>query len=76
MIPEWVRSCIIGTIILLGSTVANATDARADPDPSLVEHGRYLALAGDCMPCHTGSPDEKFAGGLGINTPFGTIYSP
>lgn len=76
MIPEWVGSCIIATIILLGSTVANATDARADPDPSLVEHGRYLALAGDCMPCHTGSPDEKFAGGLGINTPFGTIYSP
>ncbi len=76
MIPDWVRSGIMCTIVFAGSAVANPTDTKADPDPSLVEHGRHIALAGDCMPCHTGSPKEKFAGGLGINTPFGTIYSP
>ncbi|MGI9404114.1 MAG: c-type cytochrome [Hyphomicrobium sp.] len=76
MISEWVRAGIVGTFVLVGSIVANAIDAKADPDKSLVEHGRYVALAADCMPCHTASPDNKFAGGLGINTPFGTIYSP
>jgi len=76
MIPECVRVGVIGTFILAGSALANTTDAKAEPDKSLVEHGRYIALAGDCMPCHTATPENKFAGGLAINTPFGTIYSP
>ena len=67
---------IIGTFIIAGSSLFNVKDAKADADKSLVEHGRYMALAADCMPCHTSAPNEEFAGGLGINTPFGTIYSP
>lgn len=55
-----------------------------EPDPAkgpisdLVKEGEYLAKVGDCAACHTSlQPDAKtFAGGLGIKTPFGTIYSP
>jgi cytochrome c2 len=55
---------------------AAAADPASHADADLIERGKYLALAGDCMPCHTGAPKEEFAGGLPLNTPFGVIYSP
>lgn len=43
-----------------------------------IKRGEYLAKMGDCIACHTdvksGSP--SYAGGLSIDTPFGTFYSP
>jgi cytochrome c5 len=50
----------------------------AGKDPSLVKRGEYLAKAGDCIACHTNTPEKgtAFAGGLPMHTPFGTIYSP
>jgi cytochrome c5 len=46
--------------------------------PELVQRGEYLAKMGDCIACHTdvkgGTP--AFAGGLPLETPFGTFYSP
>lgn len=44
-------------------------------DPALIEKGRYLAVAGDCVACHTAPGGAPFAGGLGMQTPMGTIYS-
>jgi len=46
------------------------------PGPDLVKRGEYLARAGDCVACHTADKGRPFAGGLAINTPFGTIYTP
>ena len=44
--------------------------------PQLVQKGDYLARAGDCVACHTSHEGGKaFAGGLGIESPIGTIYS-
>lgn len=45
-------------------------------DPAAIERGRYIAIAGDCVACHTapGSRDA-FAGGYAIKTPFGGIYT-
>jgi mono/diheme cytochrome c family protein len=40
-----------------------------------VRRGQYLVRLGDCMSCHLRPDGEAFAGGLGLNTPFGTIYS-
>jgi mono/diheme cytochrome c family protein len=40
-----------------------------------VARGQYLVRAGDCMSCHLRENGEPFAGGLGLNTPFGVIYS-
>jgi mono/diheme cytochrome c family protein len=41
-----------------------------------VAQGKYLALAGNCMGCHTQRGGAQYAGGRPIATPFGTIYSP
>ncbi|GAB3051448.1 cytochrome c [Stenotrophomonas tumulicola] len=41
----------------------------------LIERGRYVATASDCVACHTAPGGEEFAGGLPIASPIGTIYS-
>ncbi|KQX95042.1 c-type cytochrome [Variovorax sp. Root473] len=43
--------------------------------PQLVERGRYLALAGNCAGCHTTRGGRPYAGGVPLETPFGTIYA-
>ena len=42
---------------------------------TLVQRGAYLARVGDCTACHTAPGGKPFAGGLPMETPFGTIYS-
>ncbi len=77
MICRYLRNALFGVFAIAAAALSTAAAQEADPhDADLVERGRYVALAGDCMPCHTGAPKEEFAGGLGLNTPFGTIYSP
>lgn len=41
-----------------------------------VERGRYAVITGNCQGCHTVPGEEPFAGGRGLETPFGTIYTP
>ena len=48
-----------------------ATSFGAD----LIARGEILAAAGNCDSCHTTQGGQRFAGGLGIETPFGTIYT-
>lgn len=44
--------------------------------PQLIAKGEYLARAGDCVACHTAHVGgQAFAGGFGIKSPIGTIYS-
>ena len=52
----------------------------ADPTPlhatlALIERGAYLARAGNCTACHTARGGAPYAGGRGIDTPFGTVYA-
>jgi mono/diheme cytochrome c family protein len=47
----------------------------ATPDAAQLACGQYLVVAGDCMSCHLREGGEPFAGGLGLKTPFGVIYS-
>jgi mono/diheme cytochrome c family protein len=54
---------LAGYVVAQGSNTASA------------ERGKYLVAAGDCAGCHTADPARPFAGGLGIETPFGAIYS-
>jgi alcohol dehydrogenase (quinone), cytochrome c subunit len=56
---------------------AMPAEAAAPVDP-LVEQGKYLALAGNCVSCHTRHGGEPYAGGLPMKTPYlflGTLYS-
>ncbi|MDK3026092.1 c-type cytochrome [Cupriavidus taiwanensis] len=52
----------------------------APPEPGFysaatLERGRLVAAAGDCAVCHTAPGGAKNAGGLPLETPFGTVYS-
>ena len=49
---------------------ALAADWKAEPG-----RGEYVMRAGDCMACHTAKGGEPMAGGRGIESPMGTIWS-
>src|SRR5579864_7618598 len=60
----------VGAVALAGAGLGQSA-APADP----VEAGRYLVVLGDCEGCHTRPGGERFAGGLPLKSPFGTIYT-
>ena len=62
------------TAVTPGSLLAKRFDAST-PNAEQLNRGLYLVAAGDCMSCHLREGGEPFAGGLGLNTPFGTIYT-
>lgn len=43
--------------------------------PEQIARGQYLARIGNCMGCHTTRGGAPYAGGRGIATPFGVVYS-
>lgn len=43
-------------------------------DEKLLERGKYLAHAADCVACHSVEGGADYAGGLPLHSPFGTIY--
>lgn len=52
----------------------------ARPDSAMwsaatIEKGRQLAALGACAVCHTGKDGVPYAGGLALDTPFGTVMS-
>ena len=73
------RAALLGSLFLVTATLFCAPHAQGQPikdQAALVEQGRYLAVAADCMACHTVPKDgQPFAGGYGIDSPLGRIYS-
>jgi len=59
-----------GVVGLLTAPIPDGANA------DLIRRGRALTIAGDCVSCHTRAGGNPFAGGLGLQTPFGVIYSP
>ncbi len=49
--------------------------ASAAASESLIARGAYLARAGNCAGCHTAPGGQPYAGGRGIPTPFGTVFT-
>jgi mono/diheme cytochrome c family protein len=49
--------------------------AKPPAASAVVARGAYLARIGNCAVCHTARSGEPYAGGRGIDTPFGTVYS-
>jgi len=43
--------------------------------PESIERGEMLAKIGSCSACHTVEKGLDFAGGVGLQTPFGVIFS-
>lgn len=50
-----------------------ALPAHADDTPT--DRGRAVAVAADCVACHTAADGRPFAGGRPMKTPLGTLYS-
>lgn len=42
---------------------------------STAQRGAYLAQVGNCAGCHTARGGQPYAGGLAIQTPFGSVYA-
>ena len=55
---------------------AGARAAEAIAPAVQIARGAYLVRAGNCLGCHTETGGEPFAGGVDIETPFGTVRAP
>ncbi len=69
------RHLIAAAFLLATGSAWAADSANPAADQQLIKQGEYLARAGDCVACHTVKDGKPFAGGLGIASPLGTIYS-
>jgi len=71
------RRSLFGLIAAAGLSLPASFPAGAqDNSLTQVERGRYLTTLGSCQGCHTAPGEEPFAGGRGLETPFGIIYTP
>ena len=83
----WLRAAALTAALgttLLGATwslfgqrtaLAPVAQPIATYSAATLERGRELAALGNCVTCHTSAQGKPNAGGLGIQTPFGTVYS-
>lgn len=70
-----ISSLVVSIVSALGA-IGSGAQAQTLTDAALVERGRAVATAADCMACHTVPRTGKpFAGGYPIVSPLGTIYS-
>jgi mono/diheme cytochrome c family protein len=69
-------AALAAAVILAARPLAAASNTD-EQNFAVIEKGRALATASDCVACHT-RPDggKPFAGGRPIETPFGIIVSP
>ena len=67
-------AAVLITLNLRGEEPLPATETLQST-PALVQRGEYLARVGNCMACHTTQGGAPFAGGRGIETPFGVVHS-
>ncbi|MCZ4316550.1 cytochrome c [Comamonadaceae bacterium G21597-S1] len=78
---------VAGLFVLVGVLVAwmnvrgeapldTGAITSATANPAHIARGAYLARAGNCMGCHSMSGGAEYAGGRGIETPFGTVFAP
>ncbi|QTN26696.1 c-type cytochrome [Rhodoferax sp. AJA081-3] len=85
---RWPRRLLVLLVFLLATTALVAwLNVRGEADilastsvpftatPQHIAQGAYLARAGNCAGCHTARGGADYAGGLGIATPFGTVYA-
>jgi mono/diheme cytochrome c family protein len=62
--------------IILVAGLGGMALAQSNQSFDRIERGRYLAVLGDCAACHTAPGGQPFAGGLALQTPFGTLVAP
>jgi len=65
----------VAAALALANVGALAQPAAETASPDLIRRGEYVAIAGDCVACHTSPGGKPFAGGLALPTPLGDIIA-
>jgi mono/diheme cytochrome c family protein len=66
--------CVAALATLVAPALTQAQQG-ASSSGELAVRGKYLAILGDCASCHTSKDGAAYAGGRGLNSGFGIIYS-
>jgi len=74
VIVAGIAAAAFATRNLLSGETGGPVQVVKEP-PELVARGKYLAKAADCAACHTAPGGAPFAGGLPMQSGFGTIYA-
>jgi mono/diheme cytochrome c family protein len=79
------RSWAVAALALVVAAAAILAFALHVPKPEIspqlaerkpdMEHGKYVAVLGDCAACHTAAGGQPFAGGVSFSTPVGRVDS-
>lgn len=67
---------VSGSAEITMASKASQSAAATLVNDGQIARGAYLASAGNCISCHTSAGGAAYAGGGGIATQFGTVYSP
>lgn len=75
-----VATAVVGFVVLGLPWRSTVPAVNSPVDTSVysattIERGRLVAAAGDCVVCHTSPGGTPNVGGLGLETPFGIVYS-
>jgi mono/diheme cytochrome c family protein len=62
--------------LVVALLTANGAAAEDLQSFEVIARGRYLATAADCGACHTKPGGKSYAGGVALETPFGTLVGP
>ncbi|MDP1568230.1 MAG: cytochrome c [Polaromonas sp.] len=68
-------AALVAWLNLRDEVDADAPVAALAASDSLLARGAYLARAGNCAGCHTARGGAAYAGGRGLDTPFGAVFS-
>ncbi len=67
-----IRGACLGLMTLMFCLAGSANGEELEANASA---GKRLAIASDCVACHTTPGGKPFAGGYPLNSPMGVIYS-
>ena len=69
-------AALVAWLNVRGEVPLEAGGPAAPASSEVIGRGAYLARAGNCMGCHTTTGGAEFAGGRGVDTPFGIVVAP
>jgi mono/diheme cytochrome c family protein len=75
VVPAAFAAALVAWLNVRGEAPVDESLPTAAPAPEMVQRGAYLAKLGNCAACHTARGGVAFAGGKGIETPFGTVFA-
>ena len=68
-------SASVTKLAIICATAFLSTSGFSETPQDAISSGEYLAIAGNCVSCHTAPGGSAFAGGVRFATEFGNIYS-